>query len=317
MAVSALARRLGVAPSTLRTWDRRYGIGPSAHAHGSHRRYTPRDVARLECMQQALDEGASPAEAARYAINAIATYSSNSEPTSSPQILGDNSVNEGKTNSSHFSATISVLEDAEPAVRNLSRALIARDIVTIRRIVSRAAAERGLPAVWETVLVPVLDWANEGRNSDAAAVNCRAFVECVTGMLSTMTLDAPIAVGGRVLLVDVPTGLDFRRPSIAHDLGFRALGAALATASVDVRTSRPVGRTALLASVTNAEPDVIVLWLPAGDCDVASLSRAIRRRRSGLALLAAGPGAAAAHLPRSVKSVGNLGDAVDAVTALI
>jgi hypothetical protein len=130
----------------------------------------------------------------------------------------------------------------------------------------------------------------------------------MTGILSTMTLDAPIAVGGRVLLVDVPTSLDFRRPSIAHDLGFRALGAALATASVDVRTSRPVGRTALLASVTNAEP---------GDCDVASLSRAIRGRRSGLALLAAGPGAAAAHLPRSVKSVGNLGDAVDAVTALI
>nr|WP_271214406.1 MerR family transcriptional regulator [Rhodococcus wratislaviensis] len=40
-----------MAPSTLRTWDRRYGIGPSVHVQGSHRRYTPRDVARLECMQ--------------------------------------------------------------------------------------------------------------------------------------------------------------------------------------------------------------------------------------------------------------------------
>ena len=28
--VAAAARRVGVAPSTLRTWDRRYGIGPPA-----------------------------------------------------------------------------------------------------------------------------------------------------------------------------------------------------------------------------------------------------------------------------------------------
>jgi transposase-like protein len=29
--VAAAARRVGVAPSTLRTWDRRYGIGPTDH----------------------------------------------------------------------------------------------------------------------------------------------------------------------------------------------------------------------------------------------------------------------------------------------
>ena len=29
LAVAAVARRLGVAPATLRTWDRRYGLGPS------------------------------------------------------------------------------------------------------------------------------------------------------------------------------------------------------------------------------------------------------------------------------------------------
>ena len=31
LSVAAVARRLGVAPATLRTWDRRYGIGPSGH----------------------------------------------------------------------------------------------------------------------------------------------------------------------------------------------------------------------------------------------------------------------------------------------
>ncbi|MGI9196332.1 MAG: MerR family transcriptional regulator, partial [Candidatus Nanopelagicales bacterium] len=38
LTVAAVARRLGVAPATLRTWDRRYGVGPTEHAAGSHRR---------------------------------------------------------------------------------------------------------------------------------------------------------------------------------------------------------------------------------------------------------------------------------------
>jgi DNA-binding transcriptional MerR regulator len=70
LTVAALARRLGVAPATLRTWDRRYGVGPSGHTTGRHRRYGAEDIARLELMQRALLRGASPAEAARYALQA-------------------------------------------------------------------------------------------------------------------------------------------------------------------------------------------------------------------------------------------------------
>ena len=70
LSVAALARRLGVAPATLRTWDRRYGVGPSGHTPGRHRRYGAEDIARLELMQRALLRGASPAEAARYALQA-------------------------------------------------------------------------------------------------------------------------------------------------------------------------------------------------------------------------------------------------------
>ena len=70
--VAAVARRLGIAPATLRTWDRRYGIGPSGHTTGRHRRYAPADIARLELMQRALLRGATPAEAAEYALRATA-----------------------------------------------------------------------------------------------------------------------------------------------------------------------------------------------------------------------------------------------------
>ena len=71
LTVSGAARRLGIAPATLRTWDRRYGIGPSGHSHGRHRRYSAADMARLELMQRALMQGAAPAEAARYARNSV------------------------------------------------------------------------------------------------------------------------------------------------------------------------------------------------------------------------------------------------------
>ena len=43
--VAAVARRLGVATGTLRTWDRRYGLGPSEHQAGTRRRYTAADLA--------------------------------------------------------------------------------------------------------------------------------------------------------------------------------------------------------------------------------------------------------------------------------
>jgi transposase-like protein len=35
LTVAAVASRLGVAPATLRTWDRRYGLGPSEHTAGA------------------------------------------------------------------------------------------------------------------------------------------------------------------------------------------------------------------------------------------------------------------------------------------
>ncbi|MFD6099857.1 MerR family DNA-binding transcriptional regulator, partial [Nocardiopsis flavescens] len=33
----ATARLLGIAPSTLRSWDHRYGIGPRGRSPGGHR----------------------------------------------------------------------------------------------------------------------------------------------------------------------------------------------------------------------------------------------------------------------------------------
>lgn len=70
LSVAAVARRLGVAPATLRTWDRRFGLGPSGHHAGAHRRYTPADLERLLTMRRLSLEGVPIAEAARIALAA-------------------------------------------------------------------------------------------------------------------------------------------------------------------------------------------------------------------------------------------------------
>jgi transposase-like protein len=80
LTVAAVARRLGVAPSTLRTWDRRYDLGPSAHTAGSHRRYSPEDLARLVVMRRLTLDGVPPADAARIALAHASDSGSVEEP---------------------------------------------------------------------------------------------------------------------------------------------------------------------------------------------------------------------------------------------
>ncbi|GAA2243468.1 hypothetical protein GCM10010401_15630 [Rarobacter faecitabidus] len=70
LTVAAVAQRLGVAPATLRTWDRRYGLGPSSHSAGAHRRYSHEDVARLVIMRRLALDGVAPQDAAKAARHA-------------------------------------------------------------------------------------------------------------------------------------------------------------------------------------------------------------------------------------------------------
>ncbi|TKS97531.1 MerR family transcriptional regulator [Streptomyces galbus] len=67
LTTGAVARRLGVSPTTLRSWDRRYGLGPAVRAEGRHRRWSPTDIAMVEEMCRLTSAGAPPAEAARVA----------------------------------------------------------------------------------------------------------------------------------------------------------------------------------------------------------------------------------------------------------
>jgi len=66
--VSSVADELGVSASTLRTWERRYGLGPAQREAGERRRYQPEDVDRLRAMIHHVRAGMSAAEAAKRAL---------------------------------------------------------------------------------------------------------------------------------------------------------------------------------------------------------------------------------------------------------
>jgi transposase-like protein len=69
--VSAVAERVGVPTATLRSWNQRYGVGPSEHSPGQHRLYSATDIAVVRRMYELIVEGASPRSAARTAIDSV------------------------------------------------------------------------------------------------------------------------------------------------------------------------------------------------------------------------------------------------------
>lgn len=73
--VRAVAERIGIPTATLRSWNRRYGMGPTHHQPGKHRLYSASDIADLEQMLMQIRAGASPAGAAAAVTGRRATPS--------------------------------------------------------------------------------------------------------------------------------------------------------------------------------------------------------------------------------------------------
>lgn len=151
LTTGALARRLGVSPTTLRSWDRRYGLGPATRADGRHRRWTPDDVAVLEAMCRLTSSGVPPAEAARAARGATRPPT---VPTPAP--------------SSRSRAPGALpLGDVRAECRGLARAAVRLDAPAVEEQLDGVVAEYGLTVAWQDVMAPALHavgrkWASSG-----------------------------------------------------------------------------------------------------------------------------------------------------------
>lgn len=281
LTVAAVAHRLGVAPATLRTWDRRYGIGPSSHASGAHRRYAPDDLARLEVMRRLVAQGVSPGDAARAALNGVPD-----QPDAAPL------------------PALPPLEQPEELVRGLSRAATALDLDTVTATVEQLLTDHGVVAVWERVLVPVLVGAGARWEATGEGVDVEHLLsQAIAAALQRHPQRS--AVPTRPVLLACA-------PDDQHELPLHALAAALAEEGTGCRVlGASVPTAALHAAARRTGAAVVLVWAQradTGDPEVLVMPPA----RPAPQVLAAGPGWPE-QLPDGVVRVGALGVATSLV----
>ncbi len=312
LGVAAVARRLGVAPATLRTWDRRYGLGPTGHAPGAHRRYGAIDVARLEAMQHALLQGAAPAEAARYALAAA----SPPEPPPEPPEVARPEPAVPPARQVRVGGRSLRLPGAGARARGLARAAVSLDAASVHRLLDESLVADGVVATWELVVRPVLGaiatcWADTGAGVEIEHV----LTEGTLGAFRAAPLAAselePAAGSLRpVLLACVPDEL--------HSLPLHPLSAALAERGVRCRllgAALPVD--ALTAAVRRTAPSVVFLWAQMAGCARADVVAGLPRIRPRVRVFVGGPGWSGISLPVSVELVDTLATATDRIAATV
>ncbi|MEY8043368.1 MerR family transcriptional regulator [Saccharopolyspora cebuensis] len=324
LTVAAVARRLGVAPATLRTWDRRYGLGPSDHTSGRHRRYGPDDIARLEQMQRALLRGASPAEAARYARTVAAPLpqrypAAAEEPPqeAGPEPLMLSGLLEGEPEfkfegGSNTGGRGLKLSGAVPRARGLGRAALALDSWSAQKLLIEGLDADGVVETWNTVLRPVLRAVVERRQRSGVGVEAQQLlVDCASTALRSVIASASPPLNPRpVVLAPVP--------GEAQELELVALAAALAANRVGHRLfGAALPTEGLAAAVRRSAPAAVVLWADQSHYAAPRVLEDIPITRQRARAFVAGAGWAPASLPGHVELLDSLESAVARVSETV
>lgn len=283
LTVGAVAQRLGIAVSTLRSWDRRYGLGPSEHRPGKHRRYSGQDVHRLRRMMSLTADGVPPAAAAQAALGA------ETAAVSARDGGGTGAVAIGR---------------ADRAVRGLARAASRLDIDTVRSLVTAHVAERGVTQTWERLLIPLLESLGQrfeaGRDvvavEHAATAGILAALHAVSTPTQRQRLPALLACA----------------PEEQHALPLEALSAALAEQLCPTRLlGARVPAEALRDAVHKLGPTCMVVWAhtheTARRVPIAELAKQCEL------LLLAGPGWSQVRAASEYWCPLSLGEAVEAI----
>ncbi|MCG3041871.1 MerR family transcriptional regulator [Streptomyces sp. S1A] len=228
--VGVVAESLGMSAAALRAWERRYGLAPSGRTPGGHRRYSARDLERLERMRTLVRRGVPAADAAR----AVAAAGP---------------------------------PDAEAGAAELTEAMHALDTAAVQAAVSAALARLGAAGAWTTVLAPALTaigdhWEETGRGVEVEHVTSGIVESVLRRHAQDRTAALPSAPGapgasasgafGPVLLAAAPTE--------HHTLPLTALAAALAEEGRAVVLAGDLPVPALTDALVRARPGAVVLW---------------------------------------------------------
>lgn len=167
--IAALAQRTGVAPDTLRKWEQRYRILRPSRTAGGQRRYSERDVARVEWLLERLSEG--------YRISEAAT------------LLGDVAVTPTRTPEAHLAAIVDALDDP----------------TTVGVLVDQAFALHGVDVTLDRILRPLLhDIGERWARGELTAAEEHLVSEAVRSRLGHLLADAGGGVRGVAVLACAP-----------------------------------------------------------------------------------------------------------------
>lgn len=290
-----VARRLGVAPTTVRSWDRRYGLGPTARTDGRHRRWTAVDVARLERMCALTATGLPPAEAARMALDEAGPQAP------APQVASVRSALPAARGRSRAGTGLR-LGDVRQECKGVARAALRLDAAALDGLLGAAIEEHGLVAAWSEVIMPTLQavgrkWETSGERY----VEVEHFLSWhVSGVLRR---HAPPAVADRPGATTVLACV----PGENHTLPLEVLAAALTERGLPVRMfggALPV--ESLVAAVRRTGPAAVCLWAQSRTTasrplaqHVAALEWGVRGARRKPVVLTLGPGWAGQTVPGS------------------
>jgi DNA-binding transcriptional MerR regulator len=223
--VSGAARQLGVPAATLRTWERRHGIGPSGRSAGGHRRYTSDDLIRLRAMRLLVETGVPPAQAA-----GLAALAGGEPPGPAPA-------------------------DSMISPEMLIRAAVRLDAPLLCSLLGDAFARQGVSAAWQQLAVPAL---RELGARDPAVSGHVAVEHMLSGsLLTTLFAVITLAPAARTIRPVVLACAEEEQ----HVLPVYALHAELAGRGVDVRQlGGRVPRQALAHAVSTVRPAAVFVW---------------------------------------------------------
>lgn len=307
LTVAAVARRLGVAPATLRTWDRRYGVGPSGHEAGAHRRYTAADLARLEHMRSLVHAGVPLAAAAEQALafepdpDHLAPVTELRRATAVPATV------EGRPGG----GSVVSIPGGTPHARGLARAAQSLDGPACSAIIRETLDQRGVVWTWDHLLVPVMAgvgerWEFSGRGVDVEHVLSHA----VQQELSARARRIPAPVNSRpVILATLQQEL--------HSLPLWALAAALAERGVECRMLGARTPLDVLEQATRRiGPGVVFLWSQIESTESMEPLSDLTRMRPAPRVILGGPGWCG-EAPAGVERIYDLTGAVARITGLV
>jgi DNA-binding transcriptional MerR regulator len=318
LTVAAVAARLGVAPATLRTWDRRYGLGPSEHTAGAHRRYSAVDLARLMTMRSLTLDGIPPSDAARLAREGAATAAPVLSParhlTAVPDAReGDVADATGEEPAAEEAAPEPPSRRDRPASpTTVIDAALRADAPEVARLLA-LAPDGDLVRWWSDLVAPARSGiasrtvlARPGDEPDALVV---AAALAVLRHRSGRVPGHPSR--RRIVLL-------LAAPGEPRPLSLHVLAGALADAGVDARVvAGPTGTHRLLEIAAMTSPSALVLSseLTAPDLDVVT---AVAEQHPDLPVFVMVPDEAAAEVPlgRQVHRVRTVPGLVHEVVAV-